>query len=240
MDRLIRRWVVFAAFSLVLGLPALADGPELTGRWEGAIELPGTRLEVQLDFARGDDGALSGEIDIPLQGAVDIPLISIVVTDEGAQFEIKGIPGQPTFNGSFSEDGTELSGEFTQGGQTLPFELTRTASAGDVTPAIDPAAALAGFDEWIEAAMADWKVPGLAIAVVKDDEVVYAKGFGLRDVENELPVDADTLFAIGSATKAFTATLVAMSVSDGTLDWDTPVVDYLPRFRLWDEVAMGH
>ena len=74
--------------------------------------------------------------------------------------------------------------------------------------------------------------PGMAIAVVKDDEVVFTKGFGLADVENETPVTPETIFAIGSATKAFTATLIGMLVDDGNMDWDDPVTDHLPYFTL--------
>ena len=63
---------------------------------------------------------------------------------------------------------------------------------------------LDGFDAVIDRAIKDFKVPGLAIAVVKDGEVIYARGFGQRDVEKDLPVTPRTLFAIGSCTKAFT------------------------------------
>ncbi len=85
--------------------------------------------------------------------------------------------------------------------------------------------------------MEEWKVPGLGVAIVEDGEIVLAKGYGWRNVEQELPVTADTLFAIGSNTKSFTATLLAMQVGDGALAWDTPIRDVLPEFRLHDPVA---
>src|SRR5450631_436058 len=70
-------------------------------------------------------------------------------------------------------------------------------------------AAPAGIEQYIRHAMRDWGVPGLAIAVVKDDRIIYAQGFGVRDLETRQPVDADTVFPIGSVTKSMTATAVA-------------------------------
>lgn len=96
---------------------------------------------------------------------------------------------------------------------------------------------LDGFGADVEQAIADWSVPGLAIGVVKDSTVVYAKGFGVRDTETEAPATTQTLFAIGSATKAFTAATLGMLQDDGQLDWTTPVREYLPRFRMKNEFA---
>jgi CubicO group peptidase (beta-lactamase class C family) len=99
---------------------------------------------------------------------------------------------------------------------------------------------LTGFSEFAEKAMAEWRVPGMAVGIVKNGEVVYMKGFGYRDLEKRLPVTTKTLFAIGSSTKAFTATALGMLVDDGKLDLDTPVVEYLPDFRLYDDYATLH
>jgi CubicO group peptidase (beta-lactamase class C family) len=75
-------------------------------------------------------------------------------------------------------------------------------------------------------------VPGMAIAVVKDDEVVLARGFGVANVETGTLVTPETIFAIGSSTKAFTSTLVAMLVDEGKMKWDDPVTKYLPYFQM--------
>ncbi len=99
---------------------------------------------------------------------------------------------------------------------------------------------LNGLDAFVEQVMKDWHVPGLAVAIVKDGQVVYAKGFGYRDVKKGLKVTPDTLFAIGSCSKAFTATALAMLVDEGKLDWDKPLRDYLPDFRLQDAYATAH
>ncbi len=93
---------------------------------------------------------------------------------------------------------------------------------------------LVGFDEYVEQAMADWNVPGLAIAIVKDDEIVLAKGYGLREIGKEETVDEHTVFAIGSSTKAFAAASVALLVDEGQMGWDDPVTDYLPDFQMYD------
>jgi CubicO group peptidase (beta-lactamase class C family) len=69
---------------------------------------------------------------------------------------------------------------------------------------------------------------------------VLAEGYGLRDVKRELPVTPRTLFAIGSATKAFTTFVMGTLVDEGVLDWDEPVASYLPGFRLFDDYATGH
>jgi CubicO group peptidase (beta-lactamase class C family) len=82
-----------------------------------------------------------------------------------------------------------------------------------------------------------WKIPGVGLAVIKDGAVVLAEGFGLRQSEDQLPVTPDTLFAIASATKAFTTFGLGLLVDEGKLDWDTPVREYLPDFRLHDPFA---
>ncbi len=90
------------------------------------------------------------------------------------------------------------------------------------------------LDAAIEKARTDLGVPGLAVAIVKDDSVVLSKGYGIRDMRKEDPVDNKTLFAIASNTKAFTATLIAMLVDDGRLSWDDRVQEYLPYFQVYD------
>src|SRR5580704_3798458 len=79
-----------------------------------------------------------------------------------------------------------------------------------------------------------WEVPGCAVAVVRDGEIVLTAGWGRRDVERDLPVTAETLFAMGSVTKAFTATAAGALADDGLLDWEQPLRDYVPGIRLND------
>ncbi len=93
---------------------------------------------------------------------------------------------------------------------------------------------LRGLDDYIRDGLREWDVPGLAISIVKDDSVVFAQGYGVREVGESDRVDEFTVFAVGSATKAFTATSVAMLVEEGRLKWDDRVTDYLPDFQLHD------
>lgn len=95
-------------------------------------------------------------------------------------------------------------------------------------------APLTGFDVYAEKARVDWEVPGMAIAVVKDDKIVYAKGFGVKKLGEATPVDEKTLFAIGSSSKAFTAATLAILVDEGKIKWDDRVSKYLPDFEVYD------
>lgn len=78
----------------------------------------------------------------------------------------------------------------------------------------------------------DLHVPGAVLAIVRGEDVIFARGFGVSDIEKMTPATPDTRFFIGSATKAFTATLVGMLVDEGRMRWDDPVEKYLPEFRL--------
>ncbi|NJL29634.1 MAG: serine hydrolase, partial [Thermoanaerobaculia bacterium] len=226
------RHVVFSWILLaLLAVPAVSADGGVDGHWRGSIAVPTGELAIDVDLAT-TGGALSGDISIPIQGLHDFALADLAVEGSDIRFKLPGIPGEPSFEGTLSEDGSTISGTFRQGGAELGFELTR----GDA-PAARARAALDGFDAVLEQAVADWNVPGLGIAVVAGGEVVFARGFGQRDLERGLPMTPDTLFAIGSTTKAMTTTVLGMLVDEGKLDWDQPVRRYLPGFRLADEVV---
>jgi CubicO group peptidase (beta-lactamase class C family) len=92
-------------------------------------------------------------------------------------------------------------------------------------------------DSLIEDTLKAWKCPGVAVAIVRGDEVVYLRGHGVKEFGSQQPVTPDTLFAIGSCTKAFTTTAIAMLVDDGKMAWDDPVRKYIEFFRLSDPLA---
>jgi CubicO group peptidase (beta-lactamase class C family) len=98
-------------------------------------------------------------------------------------------------------------------------------------------ATLAALDAYIARAQREFNVPGLAVAIVKDDTVVLAKGYGVRELGRPDPVDEHTIFGIASNTKAFTAAAVATLVDAGTLSWDDKVSAHLPDFQLRDPLA---
>ena len=91
-----------------------------------------------------------------------------------------------------------------------------------------------GLDAYIEKSMKDWQAPGLAVALVKDDKIVFIKGYGVREIGKSEPVDEDTIFAIGSTTKAFTSAAIGLLVQEKKLSWDDPVTDHLPDFQMYD------
>ncbi|HET6616874.1 MAG TPA: serine hydrolase [Gemmatimonadota bacterium] len=109
-----------------------------------------------------------------------------------------------------------------------------------VFPLILPAAARAqpapvpGLDQYVREVMETFEVPGIALAVVKDGEVVVAKGYGVRRLGEATPVDEHTLFGIASNTKAFTAAALGLLVEEGKIGWDQPVIEVLPGFRMSD------
>ena len=99
------------------------------------------------------------------------------------------------------------------------------------------AAFIPELERLIAEAMDEWKIPGLAITVVQNGEVALVSAHGLRDVDAGLPVTTDTQFLIGSVTKSFTSTGLALLMDERRIDWKQPVRDYIPEFRLHDAVA---
>lgn len=89
------------------------------------------------------------------------------------------------------------------------------------------------LDAYFAEARNTWNIPGMAVAIVKDNEVVLAKGYGVRNAETDAPADANTVFGIASLSKAFTASALAMLVDEGKISWDDKVVEYIPYFQLY-------
>ncbi len=208
---------------------SVGDGP--AGHWSGAIDTPGAKLAIEVELARSGD-AWTGTISIPAQGAHDIALEKFTVKGDEVDFAIAGVPGDPNFKGKLASDGSTIAGDFLQGGAKLAFSMARAAS-----PEKQALAALDGFDKWIDEAREAWKVPGCSVAIVQHGKLIFAKGFGLRDVDAKTPATADTLFAIGSSTKAFTTFVIGTLVDEGKLDWDKPVRTWLPEFAMHDPFA---
>ena len=120
------------------------------------------------------------------------------------------------------------------------YRLRRTGHAAALLPLLAASAAaqprepFAGLDAYVTKALADWKVPGLGLAIVRNDSVLYVKGYGVRSTATRQPVDERTLFAIGSTSKAFTTAALAMLADSGRLAFDAPVTTYLPGFQMYD------
>ncbi|HKQ78155.1 MAG TPA: serine hydrolase [Blastocatellia bacterium] len=110
---------------------------------------------------------------------------------------------------------------------TIALSLSASAQTAD----------RAALDALMNEAMKHWQTPGSAVVVVRGDEVVYLKGFGVKDVDTKQPVTPDTIFAIGSTTKAFVTAAMAILADEGKMRWDDPVRKHLPYFRLSDPLA---
>ena len=111
----------------------------------------------------------------------------------------------------------------------LSAAVLPTPSAAQKAPAPP-----ADLDSYVTRVMKEFQVPGLSVAIVKDGKVVVAKGYGVRELGKPGKVDAHTRFGIASNTKIFTATALALLVEDGKLEWDAPVIRYLPAFAMYD------
>jgi len=101
----------------------------------------------------------------------------------------------------------------------------------------DMAQKIKAFDAYVEQARQQWNEPGLAIAVIKNGEVLLQKGYGKRNINHPEPVDAQTIFACASTTKAMTACAMGMLVDEGKVSWDDRVIDRLPEFKIADAYA---
>lgn len=90
------------------------------------------------------------------------------------------------------------------------------------------------IDAYAEKTRAEWNVPGIAVGIVKDDKVVFAKGYGVRELNKPERVDENTLFAVASNSKAFTTASLAILIDEGKLKWDDKVTKYLPEFQMYN------
>jgi CubicO group peptidase (beta-lactamase class C family) len=223
--------------ALLLAASAYAqNAPNMSGVWEGTITLPGMPLGITIEFTKADS-TYAGKIDIPLQNAKGLPLGNIRVVANDVTFDLLGVPGEPKFAGKFAEDGQSIAGDFTQGGGKFPFSLKRqdaaqaAAAEGALTDKLDRLRVA------VDSLRKVWKAPGTALGIIKDDKVILSEGFGQRSVKDNLPVTPQTLFAIGSCTKAFTTAALGILVDEGKLEWDKPVKQYLPTFKMYDDFA---
>ncbi len=206
----------------------LAAAQAFSGDWRGEIRVPGSPLEVVVHLEEKGAG-YTGTIDIPAQNAKALELVKFALQDGRLSFAIADVPGDPTFDGALDTAKDVFAGAFTQGGAKLEFSLTRAGAL-----AANDAAKFASMPAWLDETREMFDVPGCAVAIVKRGDVVATFGSGKRDVDGSLPVTADTLFAIGSSTKAFTTCVLAMLADEGKLEWDAPVRRWLPDFALAD------
>jgi CubicO group peptidase (beta-lactamase class C family) len=230
-NNFLRKIALVALAALALSPLCLAQ-TQIAGDWLGTLSAGGAQLHLVLHLTAAKDGSLTATLDSVDQGANGIPVTAVTLKDSKLSLTIDAVHGG--YEGTVNKEATEIDGTWTQG-QPLPLNFTRAAASTAPAAAASAAAkpSLDGLDDFINQTMKDWKVPGLALAVVQDDKVVLLKGYGDRDMEKHLPVTPTTLFAIGSITKSFTVSTLGMEMDQGKVDWDKPVRDYLPTFKLY-------
>ena len=92
----------------------------------------------------------------------------------------------------------------------------------------------AQIDTLVAQVLTTFDVPGIAVGIIKDGQLIHAKGYGVRSLDNKKKVDENTLFGIASNSKAFTAAALGMLIDEGKLTWDDKVTDYIPEFRMYN------
>lgn len=206
-------------------IAAAAPSPHpFAGSWSGDIQVPGAALGVTIHIA---DDAATATLDIPVQElkrqALEQVVLDVKSGRAAATFQKVGA----TFDGVISGD--SWKGTFLQGPAKLPFALTRTRKDVVAKQRLESIAAA------IEAARATASVPGIGVGVVVDGKVIWARGFGQRDLAKKLPVTSQTQFMIGSTTKAFTTATLGTMQDAGTLSLKDRVRQHLPAFDLADD-----
>jgi len=228
---MIRRLTLLAVAAAFLPGVCRAES-QIAGDWQGTLSAGGAELRLVLHITAAKDGNLTATLDSIDQGANGIPVSAVTLKDSKLSLTLDAING--SYEGVVNQDATKIAGTWSQG-QPLPLDFKRTPAQAASAAAPPAKPSLDGLDEFITQTMKDWKVPGLAIAVVQGDKVTLLKGYGYRDLEKQLPVTPNTLFAIGSITKSFTVTTLGMEMDEGKVDWDKPVRDYLPTFKLYEQ-----
>ncbi len=219
-------------FIALIGFNVYAQDSNLSGEWKGAIKVPGMNLPIVLDFQK-EGGKWTGNLDIPVQRIVDMELADLKVDGNNISFKLPEVPGSASFKGALQADNQSIIGDFMQGGATLVLDVQRESKDDKAKLA----AAIEKIKQLADSALIKSKVPGLGFGIIKDGKVILAEGFGFKDVDTKTKVTANTQFAIGSSSKAFTTMGLSLLEDEGLLDWDKPVRSYIPEFEMHNDFA---
>jgi hypothetical protein len=115
--------------ALLLSTISAQPASDPSGHWEGSIQSSIGQLNFEIDLARNRTGEFTGAVNQPLEHLTGLPLANIVVDGKSVRFQVKGTPGERAFKGTISDDGKSISGDYSQGGYTIPFSVTRTGDA---------------------------------------------------------------------------------------------------------------
>lgn len=247
----------YTTLLLCIAFTTWANAQTIVGSWSGPIKLPQGNLTFVLNVS-GTSGNYKATADSPDQNSYGMPVDTLIFDGEILRFAIEKL--KVKYEGSVVQPDS-ISGDFVQSGATFPLgfkkvggkvevsieskevevqkdtvvpkeereTIKRSVSDNDIFNKIK------SIEPLLEEVLQNYHAAGYAVAVVNKDGIVYSKGFGWRDVENKKPVSPNTLFPIGSSTKAFTAALVGKLADEGRVSLDSPVVNYLPKLRFYTD-----
>jgi CubicO group peptidase (beta-lactamase class C family) len=228
--------------ALLQGGDAGAPGQGIKGRWQGDLDVTAARLRIVLDIAQPPGGEFAGTLDSPDQNVYGMKIDLIEQRGQAVRLEIHAI--QAVYEGTLDSQAIRLTGQWKQGGRSLPLDLERgRASVSSPAAASSrlPRPAYTNVDDYVRDQMAARHIPGLSVAVIRDGQVVLAKGYGTASVEFDVPATADTKYLLASMTKSFTATAIMMLVEEGRVDLDQPIARYLSDApAAWSAITVRH
>jgi CubicO group peptidase (beta-lactamase class C family) len=213
---------------VVLAIPKASDAADAVAQgWRRAdpsFKWP-LRLSQPLPAREGWDEAVAVSYDVPPANKAVAQAIALrhgsawtVVTSQGAMATI-----------------AKREAQFWVSSDTLrPIDYVKENFTNKTAHTMD-AKRIEAMKQFVRTAMTELKIPGVGLAIVDHDRIVYEGGIGVKDIETSTPVGKDTRFMIASNTKGMSTLLLATLVDEGKLDWNKPVVDYMPSFRLGSE-----
>lgn len=208
---------------------------DIAGTWKGPVIVPGGELEIIFHFEEVDV-VWAGTFDVPVQQISGFELTDIVNTQDVLSFGLADVPGNATFVSSYLSSDS-IAGTFTQMGQAITMYFKPYNEAEEAAEKEELQTKISEIRVLIDSLREKHEVPAVGVGIIYNNEVVLSAGFGYRNIEKQLPATENTLFAIGSCSKAFTAMILGMQVDDGLLEWNKPVRSYLPDFELMDYFA---
>lgn len=223
---------------LILGLTMSLIGNaqvDITGSWTGPVIVPGAELVMVFNFTQDGD-VWAGTYDVPVQMIEGFELTDIAYDQEELSFGLEGVPGDASFKSNYVSSDS-IAGTFTQMGQAFQMWFKPYSAADKLAEDQALVEKMVEIEALIDSMRIYHQVPGVGVGIIYGNEIVLNEGYGWRNVAEQLPVTSNTLFAIGSTSKAFTSMLLAQQVDEGNMDWDEPVRTYLPDFELMDEFA---
>ena len=149
-------------------------------------------------------------------------------------FDLKNLADNEVITGRISQPIAYCKGmkfSFAKISPAILFFLSIFLTGQQVLAGLSPRT-IRQLDEYYRRVLTDWDLPGMAIGIIYDGQLVFSRGYGVKEIEKPATPDANTLFAIASNTKAITATIIGMLVDEGLLEWDDKVKDHLPYFAL--------